>query len=104
VSVENGAEARNLDIKLRKRQTVRVRGRVIDPSGDSNQTASVQLVPEDGYRGGVFQGTLFGGVYGIDGSFEIPGATPGAYFLIARKNIRQMISPSTPVWSAAQPL
>jgi protocatechuate 3,4-dioxygenase beta subunit len=85
VNVNAGAETR-ADIQLKMAATVRIRGRIIDPSG-SNQMASVTLVSKNGVPGAMSMGAITAGASSADGSFEVTGAVPGDYFLLARKNV-----------------
>ena len=80
VKLATGATAGNIDMTWRKVKVVRIRGKVVDPSGGAVGTPMVTLMPKDG------QTLLAVGSARVarDGSFEISAVPPGSYSLIAR--------------------
>jgi hypothetical protein len=80
VKLATGATAGNIDMTWRKVKVVRIRGKVVDPSGGAVGTPMVTLMPKDG------QTLLTVGSVRVarDGSFEISAVPPGSYSLIAR--------------------
>ena len=102
VNVSAGGEA-HADIQLKMAATVRIRGRIIDPSGN-NQMASVTLVPKNGVPGAMYMGGMGAGSFSGDGSFEVSGAVPGDYFLVARKNISNGPMSTANSLAAVQPI
>ncbi|MGA2040047.1 MAG: carboxypeptidase-like regulatory domain-containing protein [Bryobacteraceae bacterium] len=93
VTVAMGAEIHGIDIRLRKAKTVRVRGRVegVPASASGNGFGGggpmpwVTLVPRDASRFD-FSGNMTPMMQPGDGTFEIRGVLPGAYFLSAQWN------------------
>ncbi len=81
VRVTVGATVANIDMTLRKTRVVRVRGKVVDPSGSPVGTPSVTLAPKNSLLSAPGAGST---VVARDGSFEISGVPPGSYNLIAR--------------------
>lgn len=84
VQVAVGQPLNNIDIKLRRVPTVRVRGKVAGPVRQGR--TMVMLLPDS-------DGAIsFGGprnlasTQGPDGAFEIRGVTPGAYHLFAQQS------------------
>jgi hypothetical protein len=77
-----GVPLRGIDIPLMKRRTVTVRGRAILPiKAATAGPANVMLVPQDESRGFVRQSSAD---LDAQGSFELRGVVPGAYFLMAQ--------------------
>jgi len=77
-----GAEMRGADIRLMKTRTVRIRGRVIAPTGRGRQESMVVLMPRE--EGAVFQpGGRMMSSTDAQGRFEMHGITPGSYVLAA---------------------
>jgi protocatechuate 3,4-dioxygenase beta subunit len=87
VTVEMGAEVRGIDIRLRKAQTVRIRGRLegmpVSGGGYGRMMPSINLVSRDATRFERF-GSMTPTTWSSDSTFEIRGALPGAYLLIAQ--------------------
>ncbi|HWC98418.1 MAG TPA: carboxypeptidase-like regulatory domain-containing protein [Candidatus Sulfopaludibacter sp.] len=79
VAVTAGAEVHGIDIRLRKVQVFRVRGKVVNPAGGQT-VAPVMLSRKDGT--GNVRG--MGQARTQDGRFEIRGVTPGSYIASAR--------------------
>jgi hypothetical protein len=79
VDVAAGAEVRGIDIRLRKVQVFRVRGKVVNPTGAPG-ASPVMLMRKDGT--GIVRGA--GASRSQDGSFEIRGVAPGSYVATAR--------------------
>jgi len=79
VDVGPAAEVRGIDIRLRKVQVFRVRGKIVNPAGTQG-VAPVMLTHKDGT--GSVRG--MGQVRTQDGRFEIRGVAPGSYFASAR--------------------
>src|ERR1022692_3092916 len=102
VKVDAGGET-HVDIRMKMAATVHIRGRIIDPSGN-NQIASVTLIPKNGAPGVMFVGGIGGASFNSDGSFEVSGALPGEYFLVARKNVSSGPITAADSLAAVQPI
>ncbi|MBZ5580858.1 MAG: carboxypeptidase-like regulatory domain-containing protein [Acidobacteriia bacterium] len=90
LSITPGAQLQNVNLRLAKTRTVRVKGRVTPPN------ASLTLAP----RNPTSPATSTRGVAADrDGNFEIAGVVPGAYYLMA--NVMQS---GKPPYSTRQPL
>jgi hypothetical protein len=82
VPVVAGRPVTNIDMKLLRTRTVRVRGRVVNPPGTGAGRTMVMLVT--GEPGNNMFGRNMAAPQGRDGKFEIRGVTPGAYHLTAQ--------------------
>jgi carboxypeptidase family protein len=83
VPVAAGRPVTNIDMKLIRVRTVRVRGKVTNPLGSGPGRTMVMLAPRDTAGFNMF-GRNLGAPQGRDGKFEIRGVTPGAYNLMAQ--------------------
>jgi hypothetical protein len=79
IQAASGKALLNLDFRLLRTRTVRVRGRILNAA---RGRASVTLVPRDSAFFGFFDRNMTA-TRGGDGAFEIRGVTPGSYYLIA---------------------
>jgi len=81
LDVEAGQELPGIDIRLQKNRVYRVRGKV-QGSGPA-RGLRVMLMPKD--RSAALFGGFFGGGANVqeDGTFELGGAQPGSYFVVA---------------------
>jgi hypothetical protein len=79
IEIRAGEETR-ADLTLTPARTYRVRGRVVDPSGDPVQNGMVMLANRSG---GSFMSGNMSQISGKDGSFDVRGVIPGAYTLTA---------------------
>ncbi len=108
VTVDIGAEVNGIDIRLRKAKTVRIRGRLEGMPASSSGNGGgfngrmmpwVNLVPRDATRFDRY-GNMTPTMQPGDGTFEITGVLPGAYFLTA-----QLAEPSSgPAMAAVKPI
>jgi protocatechuate 3,4-dioxygenase beta subunit len=80
VDVGVGAEVRGIEIRIRKVQAFRVRGKVIAPGSNDRPAVMVMLMPKDGAG----QGQNLNAMRQRDNQFEIRGVTPGSYTAMAR--------------------
>ena len=76
-----GAQLRGIDFSLSKTRTVRVRGRVTGAARAGRAPVSIMLLPRD--RMGSFSMPSRPTRADAQGNFEIRGAVPGAYVLVA---------------------
>ena len=81
-----GAEIRNLEVRLRKAQAYRVRGRYVIAGGDDAIRVNLNLVPDP-------KSTHPGpGSYSVtarEGRFQFPGVQPGAYVITTGQNFSE---------------
>lgn len=82
ISIAAGQPVGNIDMKLVKTHTVRVRGHVTGGAGRGR--TMVMLSPRDSMMG-MFDRNL-SSAQGADGKFEIRGVTPGSYWLTAQSS------------------
>jgi hypothetical protein len=83
VPVVAGRPVSNIDMKLLRVRTVRVRGKVVNPPGVGPGRTMVMLIPRES-AGFTMFGRNMAAPQGRDGKFEIRGVTPGAYNLTAQ--------------------
>jgi Carboxypeptidase regulatory-like domain len=81
IQVGAGKPLTNMDIRLVRTRTVRVRGRVANAGTNPMSRAMIMLAPRDSAFMGFGQNAST--TRGADGKFEIRGVAPGAYYLIA---------------------
>ncbi|MGD0498019.1 MAG: carboxypeptidase-like regulatory domain-containing protein [Bryobacteraceae bacterium] len=81
VRVTAGAAVANIDMTMRKTRVVRIRGRVVDPSGGPVGTPSVTLMAKNA---DAMPPSVGNARVALDGAFEITGVPPGSYNLVAR--------------------
>jgi len=81
VDVAPGGETRGIDVRLRKTEVFRVRGRVVVPA-EGHNVPMVFVASKDGTRGG--PATV--PARPPDYRFEVTGLSPGAYFVYAQNN------------------
>ena len=82
IQVAAGRPLANMDMRLTRTRTVRVRGRLIGASNNPMSRPMISLMPRDaGYM--VFDRQMMTSRR-PDGSFELRGVIPGAYYLIAQ--------------------
>ena len=77
-----GQPVTNIDFNLRRVRTVRVKGRVRGPV--SNGRSMVMLLQQSDMIG--MNSRNMSSTQGPDGTFEIRGVTPGAYYLVAQQS------------------
>lgn len=88
IPVVPGQELRGMDFRMHKVPSFRIRGRVVDESGKPAQGISIVAAPAEGY----FLGMRGMGVARTpEGTFEISGAPPGSYLLIANRGGREAV-------------
>ena len=75
-----GDVAQGIDLQLTRTQTVRISGRVVNPTGMTNRHVMVELRPRQS-PGGAVRNTA--SARNSDGYFEIRGVAPGSYMLAA---------------------
>ena len=101
IQISAGAVLGSVDITLRKTRTVRIRGHVVYPAGDSlPQFVMVQLMPKEG---GFWNSTSRGMARRRDGAFEIKDVVPGSYFLMVQwsgENMHRMLRQPVEVGNA----
>ena len=84
IDVAPGSEILGIDIKMRPARTVRIAGTVFNRvTGRPARQAMVILIPRDSGRF-TFSNSKQTFMRDADGNFEIHGATPGEYTLVAR--------------------
>ena len=83
VPVAAGRPVSNIDMKLTRVRTVRVKGKVTNPPGVGPGRTMVMLTPRDSAGFNMFSRNM-AAPQGKDGKFEIRGVTPGAYNLVAQ--------------------
>ncbi|MGI8741725.1 MAG: carboxypeptidase regulatory-like domain-containing protein [Bryobacteraceae bacterium] len=82
LEVAPGAQLRGIDVALAKTRAVRVRGQLINPSGNKRQ-AMISLMPRNsGFMG--MMGRNNARVTDDKGSFELHNVVPGSYVLVAQ--------------------
>lgn len=81
IVIAAGQPMGNVDMKLRKVPTVRVRGHVV--GGGNRGRSMVMLQPRDSLFAGMFARNM-SGMQGQDGKFEIRSVIPGSYWLMAQ--------------------
>jgi hypothetical protein len=81
IVIAAGQPVGNIDIKLHKTQTVRVRGQVTGNAGPGR--TMVMLSPRDSSLVGMFDRNM-SAPQSRDGKFEIRGVIPGSYYLTAQ--------------------
>jgi len=88
IDVGPGAETRGIDVRVRKVQSFRVRGKVVMESAADQRTISVMLSPKDGVGEPI---PTMGLARQPDNRFEIRGVPPGSY--IAHAQLRDANGP-----------
>jgi hypothetical protein len=78
--VEAGSELANADFALSKTHTVRIRGRIINASGDGSRMVTLALIPTEP-ASGLRPSRTF--VTNPQGAFDIRGVMPGVYRFVA---------------------
>ena len=81
IEVVAGREMPGLDVRLRKTQVFRIKGKLTGVPVDGVTRLRVTVVPRENLIGGMMMGGS--GNVAKDGSFEIDGVSPGAYILMA---------------------
>ena len=85
IELHAGEEASRMDITLMRVRTFRIRGRVVNTvTGESTYNVSVYLQARGGPGSGRLLLPTAGNVKDAEGSFEIRGALPGSYTLVAQ--------------------
>ncbi len=84
LELQSGTVLRSVDITLTKTRTVRLRGRVVDPTASAAMGAYVMLTPRQDAES-MFE-SQSGANMDSQGNFEFPSVVPGAYFVQATKN------------------
>jgi hypothetical protein len=79
VEVREGEQRYGLDIRMLRVRTIRVRGKVLGIPAERRSPVTVMLVSRQG-----FSLTLPSTITREDATYEIRGAAPGAYYLVAR--------------------
>lgn len=83
LTVDAGAEIRNLEIRMRKSPTFRVRGKIAVPAGATGVPNQLQLISQDSTELSLGMGKSAN----IEkGSFEFVGVAPGSYILRSSPN------------------
>jgi len=82
IQVQAGAETSGVDITFQKTRVFRVRGEVVDASGQPVREASIALT--NSKTGGMLHMTSLGGPPVANGKFEVTGVIPGTYDLVAQ--------------------
>lgn len=83
VQVPSGKALGNMDIRLLRTRTVRVRGRVLNAGAGGSMRTMILLLPRQS-EGTGFMERGMPSMVGPDGKFEIRGVTPGSYSLVAQ--------------------
>ncbi len=83
IVVAAGRSMSNMDIKLMRTHTVRIRGRVTNAGSQGAMRTMIMLAPKDPYGFGLYDRSPTS-VRGKEGKFEFRGVTPGSYQLIAQ--------------------
>jgi hypothetical protein len=84
VEVTQGGEVNGIDFQLRRVRTYRIRGKVLDATGQPLRQGFVTAMPADdglmfmGFRGGA-------PLRGPEGTFELAGLAPGAYNIMIQR-------------------
>jgi hypothetical protein len=83
IDVAAGAEVSGIDIRLKRIRVFRVRGKVLDPSGEPGKNYFVNVMPK-----GMFFGPLVSQQFHRlpDGGFELRNVAPGSYRLVVQSN------------------
>lgn len=81
VTVQPGQSITHIDFKLRRMRTVRVRGKVIGPVQQGR--TMVMLLPQEDI--GNMGARNLAAAQDADGTFEVRGVSPGAYYVIAHR-------------------
>jgi protocatechuate 3,4-dioxygenase beta subunit len=84
LELHSGTVLRGVDITLTKTRTVRLRGRVVDPTTSATIGAYVMLMPREDAES-MFERQI-GANMDAQGNFEFPSVVPGAYLVQATKN------------------
>jgi protocatechuate 3,4-dioxygenase beta subunit len=85
VTLAAGQEMRGADLQVRKVAVYRIRGRVVDEAGKPATNAAVMAMQGEGS----VAVRSMGMVRNAEGTFEIPGVTPGAYTLMVNRMSRE---------------
>jgi protocatechuate 3,4-dioxygenase beta subunit len=75
----SGQALTNIDVRLQRTRTVRVKGRVVGAPGHAR--VMVMMMAQNDFMGG---GRQMASPQGPDGAFEIRGVTPGSYHVAAQ--------------------
>lgn len=89
IEVAPGAEVAGLDMRLQKTRVYRIRGQVLDPSGQPASGALVMAVPSGEDDAPMMGPGAPPARVGPDGKFDIHGVPPGSYTLMAQLWERQ---------------
>jgi len=82
LQVQAGSETSGVDITFQKTRVFRVRGQVVDASGQPVTEAKVELTTSN--TGGMVHMSSLGGPPVTGGKFEVIGVIPGTYDLVAQ--------------------
>ena len=80
IQVASGRPVSGMDIRLRRTKTVRVRGRITNLRAGAPGRTMLTIVPREGAM--MFDRSMTSAR--PDGTFELRGVTPGAYYVIAQ--------------------
>ncbi len=80
-ALDAGAQLNNVDFRLRKSRSYRVRGKVVDANGQPARNLNVQITPRTIPNGFA----RIGGMVQQDGSFEIRGVLSGEYDVMCQR-------------------
>jgi protocatechuate 3,4-dioxygenase beta subunit len=97
VDVAPGSARSGIDIQQRIEPVFRIRGKLVDPSGQPIANTTLSILPEVPIDTGA-AGLASPNRTAADGSFEFQGVLPGRYFI----RVVRTYPPTGPVWSARQ--
>jgi hypothetical protein len=85
LTIVPGGEIRNLEIRMRKSATFRVRGKVSIPAGAAGVPTQLELVSQDSVEVSLGSGKV---ASIVNGEFTFDGVQPGSYILRSTPNVQ----------------